>query len=292
MSARDFDPARPIRVRLLSPLGLLPRHPVEARGARLIARDDLVVSAVEMKPSETHGIGLEHYSDLEFMALEEIRFLASISLAVPPADGMAYVYPLNTAFDVERGLPDGVVLELAHKYVERFMEEDRRRDVVLPPVAGGPPYEWREKGVNAVLVAELVRDISLTDHLLMRGLSALLRSNMAWRHQEIAEAGQLLLYVALDASFQLVLRVLRERGLQNPSALDAGALIDEVFNPHLCTGSYFEDFYDARITTMHPSSRFGIFPVAPLEADDFLFLRYGLIEVYHWLITKRVHAPA
>ena len=42
---------------------------------------------------------------------------------------------------------------------------------------------------------------------------------------------------------------------------------------------------------MHPSSRFGIFPVAPLEAD-FLFLRYGLIEVYHWLITKRVHAPA
>jgi len=96
MSARDFDPARPIRVRLLSPLGLLPRHPVEARGARLIARDDLVVSAVEMKPSETHGIGLEHYSDLEFMALEEIRFLASISLAVPPADGMAYVYPLNT----------------------------------------------------------------------------------------------------------------------------------------------------------------------------------------------------
>jgi hypothetical protein len=34
------------------------------------------------------------------------------------------------------------------------------------------------------------------------------------------------------------------------------------------------------------------FPVAPLEADDFFFLRYGLIEVYHWLITKRVHAPA
>jgi hypothetical protein len=81
-------------------------------------------------------------------------------------------------------------------------------------------------------------------------------------------------------------------GLQNPSALDAGALIDEEFNPHRCTGSYFEDFYDARIKTMHPSSRFGIFPVAPLEADDFLFLRYGLIEVYHWLITKRVHAPA
>jgi hypothetical protein len=77
-----------------------------------------------------------------------------------------------------------------------------------------------------------------------------------------------------------------------PTEIITGGLIDLVFNPYLCTGSYFEDFYDARIKTMHPSSRFGIFPVAPLEADDFLFLRYGLIEVYHWLITKRVHAPA
>jgi hypothetical protein len=113
---------------------------------------------------------------------------------------------------------------------------------------------------------------------------------MAFTHQEIAEAGQLLLFVALDASFQLVLRVLRERGLQNPSALDAGALIDEIdgFDPHLRTIGYFEEFYETRIKTMHPSSRFGIFPVAPLEADDFLFLRYGLIGVYHWLITKRV----
>jgi hypothetical protein len=84
--------------------------------------------------------------------------------------------------------------------------------------------------------------------------------------------------------------VLRERGLQNPSALDAGALIDEIdgFDPHLSTMSYFEEFYEARIKTMHPSSRFGIFPVAPLEADDFYFLRRGLIEVYHWLDHQRV----
>jgi hypothetical protein len=108
-------------------------------------------------------------------------------------------YPLAPAFDVERGLPDDVVLELAHKHVERFTEEGRR-DVVLPPLAGGPPYEWREEGVNVERVAELVRDISLTDHLLMRGLGALLRANMAWGHREIAEAGQLLLFVALDSS--------------------------------------------------------------------------------------------
>ena len=65
-----------------------------------------------------------------------------------------------------------------------------------------------------------------------------------------------------------------------------------MFNSEIDTGRYFSEFYDDRIKTMHPSSRLGIFPVAPLAADDFYFLRQGLVEVYYWLITGRVLAPA
>jgi hypothetical protein len=162
---------------------------------------------------------------------------------------------------------------------------------VLPPALGGPAYHWRDEGVNVQRVAELVGAIELTDHLLMRGLGALLRADMAWAHREIAEAALLQLYVALDASFSLILRLLRGRGVANPSALDAGALIDKVFNPDVDTGGYFWEYYEDRIKTMHPSSRLGIFPVAPLTADDFFFLRQGLVEVYYWLITGRVLAP-
>jgi hypothetical protein len=43
---------------------------------------------------------------------------------------------------------------------------------------------------------------------------------------------------------------------------------------------------------MHPSSRFGIFPAGPIEADDFYFLRLGLVEVYYRLITQRRLEPA
>jgi hypothetical protein len=89
----------------------------------------------------------------------------------------------------------------------------------------------------------------------------------------------------------MVLRVLREHGLQNPSAVDAGALINNTFNPGVNSGSYFEEYYEDRIKTMHPSSRFGVFPVAPLLADDYFFLRHGMVEVYHWLITKRKLEP-
>jgi hypothetical protein len=45
----------------------------------------------------------------------------------------------------------------------------------------------------------------------MRGLGALLRADMCWQHREIAEAAVIQLYITLDVSLQLMLRVLRER---------------------------------------------------------------------------------
>jgi hypothetical protein len=42
---------------------------------------------------------------------------------------------------------------------------------------------------------------------------------------------------------------------------------------------------------MHPSNRFGVFPVPPLDADDYYFLRHGMVEVYHWLIAKQRIEP-
>jgi hypothetical protein len=106
-----------------------------------------------------------------------------------------------------------------------------------------PSYGWREVGVNIVRVLDVVCATQLNDHLFMRGLGALLRADMSWQHLELGDAAVIQFYIALDASFQMVLRLLRERGVANPSALDAGALIDEVFNSAIDTGSYFEDFY-------------------------------------------------
>jgi len=138
----------------------------------------------------------------------------------------------------------------------------------------------------------LVGAIPLSDHLLMRGLGALLRADICKRHREIGETSVIELYIALEASFQLVVRKLREQGLSNPSAADAGALIDETFNAGVDSGNYFEHYYDSRIKTMHPPNRFGVFPVAPLIVDDYYLLRHGIVEVYHWLITNRRLEPS
>ncbi|WP_155636995.1 hypothetical protein [Burkholderia multivorans] len=291
MAFSKHDPARPVRVRVYSPLGHYPKHSIAIPGARLLISDDLIASAVQVEPPEAHGFDPDqHFSDLEFLALEETRFLAAIALAVHPDNGMAYTYPLGGHVDVQFGLDDGAVLEIARQHATNGGVWGGPGSV-LPPVCGGPAYGWRERGVKAARVLDLVRAARLDDHLLLRGLGALLRADMCWQHREIAEAAVIQLYVALDVSFEIVLEILRGRGVPNPSALDAGALIDEVFNPGTCSGSYFEDYYEGRIKTMHPSSRFGVFAVAPLEADDYYHLRIALVEVYHWLITKAKIEP-
>jgi hypothetical protein len=285
---REPDTEKPVRVRAFSPLGYYPQHPIAIPGAQLLVREELIVSAVHVEPPEAHGLGDEHFSELEFLALEEMRFLAGIALAVHPDDGMAYTYPLygHTAVDV--GLDDDALFAAAQQLPTQW----RGRCAVLPPISSGHAYQWRDTELNVARVSDVVCGTQLNDHLLMRGLGALLRADMCWQHFEIAEAAVIQLYIALDASFQMILRLLREDGVPNPTAQDAGALIDEVFNPGIDTGSYFEDYYKDRIKTIHPSSRLGVFAIPPLEADDYYFLRHGMVEVYHWLITKQVLHPA
>jgi hypothetical protein len=277
---------------MFSPLGFYPQHSITVPGARLLVREDFIVSAVQVEPAKEHAFSVEHTSEFEFLAVEETRFLAAIVLAVHPDDGMAYTYPLSGHVDVALGLDDDTLFETARRLAACWSERGWGvRGGVPPPATGGPAYTWREAGVDVARILEVVRATQLTDHLLMRGLGALLQADMCFRHLEISEAAILQLYVALEVSFQMVLRVLRERGAPNPSAVDAGALIDKIFNPGIDSGSYFEDYYEDRVKTMHPSSRFGVFPVAPLQADDYFFLRHGMVEVYHWLITKRKLEP-
>ncbi len=211
-----------LRVRVFSPLGFYPQHPIVIPGARLLVRDDLIVSAIKVEPPEAQGLGDEHFSELEFLALEEMRFLAGIVPAVHPDNGMAYTYPLRGHIDVAFGLSDDALLDAAQQHATRASERGRRSPAaVLPPACGGPAYRWREAGVNVARVLDVVRATQTNDHLLMRGLGALLRADMCWQHDEIAEAAVIQLYIAFDVSFQMVLQVLREQGVPNPTALDA-----------------------------------------------------------------------
>ncbi|EPG4898032.1 hypothetical protein NM463_004189, partial [Citrobacter koseri] len=49
------------------------------------------------------------------------------------------------------------------------------------------------------------------------------------------------------------------------------------------TEKYFGEYYEDRIKTFHPKSRFGAYPHAPLTIDDYFFLSEDLITVYLYL---------
>src|SRR5438067_2586313 len=97
------DLAKPLRVRMHSPLGYYPRRSIAIPGSRLLVSDDLIASAIQIEAPENHDFGDEHLSELEFLAVEETRFFVAITLAVHPDDGMAYAYPLVGHVDVSCG---------------------------------------------------------------------------------------------------------------------------------------------------------------------------------------------
>lgn len=51
---------------------------------------------------------------------------------------------------------------------------------------------------------------------------------------------------------------------------------------------YFKEHYENRIKTLHPESRFGIFPHAPLMVDEYYHLHGSMRDLYVYLLTGYV----
>jgi len=96
------------------------------------------------------------------------------------------------------------------------------------------------------------------------------------------------LWISLDASFNLCRREMAIKGQRDASAADVGNYLDNLLG-YLPSGErYFADFYEERVKTMHPESRFGVYPAAPLCADEYSQLLGSLIPTYEYLIVGRI----
>jgi hypothetical protein len=101
--------------------------------------------------------------------------------------------------------------------------------------------------------------------------------------------------IAMEASHQLVLAHLRAEGNLNPSSTDAGEWVNKIFDEPLGVGyegvKYFEEFYEQRVQTVHPRSRFGDTPFALITADDRMHLRGSLPHIFGYLVLGE-HNPS
>lgn len=277
-----------LRIRVHAPLGHYPRQSVESDWGRLIVSDDIIFSAVEVCPQDTHGIDAHHFSALEFLSLEEMRFFAAISLSVRPDMGMLWLYPWPYSSEVNAELADNDALRDAAQKHARETSKRRQSEISLPPLTGGGAYKHHHIQFDHELFTKIAASISLKDYLLMRGLGSLMRADMLWQRREFYEAAAIMLYVALDASFQMVRRKLIDCGIPNPSSIDAGRFIGDALGSSAIGGEtgYFPEYYEDRIKAIHPANRYGDFPFPPLLTDDFYFLRHGLVEVFAYLVAE------
>ncbi|MGP0075862.1 MAG: hypothetical protein ACLPWF_28430 [Bryobacteraceae bacterium] len=123
---------------------------------------------------------------------------------------------------------------------------------------------------------------------MIRGLGALIRGFMLSSLSEFTESAGMSLWVSMEASFEIVKRILRARGIEKPKAKDAGDFLDDAFDNQFASEGYFPDYYEDRIKTVHPASRYGVFPGAGLSYDDVWGLATDLVHLYDFLVTGHV----
>ncbi len=268
----------------------------------LVIGKGLCFSVVPFSP--TIEANENYYSEVEWISLNEIRLYASILLATNREDDFFSIYPVGRLYRIQTDQPltsKRLLRAIRAQLITRastpiFWSTPTKpistivvdaREIALPPIFGGPTYHNSARPKREKLQRTLLNNIDTEDYLLMRGLSTLLRCGMISRHHQFLEESINTLFISLEASFRLIIRILENRGAKNVTSGDAATFIARVFNQEP-RGKYFEEYYESRVMTMHPESRYGIFPHAPLWVDDCYDLRDALQEVYAYLVAGYV----
>lgn len=278
--------------RLMSPLGIYPARSFGNHNAAYHFASDAAFTLVRAVP---HPVLANYYSEVEWAYSEEICFMAAIALARSDGDPPVTPYPLPEAFPVnlssdvdlsdsavQAEVKTAVLTELARRLSKKNVDS-RIHSPVLPPALSGTEYLTSGSGFIFEHFEALAPRMDPADRLLVRGLSTWLRSAMLASHYWFIEEAITTLFISMEASFRLVLRRLQDEGHINPTGADAAAFVGKAFN-EVPLERYFSDYYDSRVMSMHPESRFGVFPFAPLAVDDYYHLHGSMRALYAYLV--------
>ena len=283
-------------VRIYHPKGLYPRGRVAHRDALFYA-DDTIVFSVTRSVRWSSADKEAPCTEMDWLSLDELRLLGSIQLCERWGYGKVVFYPVPSYARVidRRSLDltsEAVAGEIRRLVTHDLHWPDRTFTSDLMRECLSLRYSFLDDGEIEMTRQEVFWNaISTSDYVLLRGLSSLFRSDMLSRHQEFFEEATMQCFVALDASFQLIVKKLKKAGLAQPTAKDAALWLHENFDSHLGFQApldrYFQEFYDQRVMTLHPASRLGETPYAPLMHDDYFHLRDSLRAIFAYLVSGK-----
>jgi hypothetical protein len=243
------------------------------------------------------------YSEFDWASPQELRLIASLILCEVTDGPYIQLYPI-VRFDP---LLDAKDLDLQSPETVANVRALLLYHATQPPSMGNElsqlscchltKYEMSAPTDFALdRLPEVWNALAWPNYPLLRGVYTLMKSDMLSRHYEFSEEAVHSVYIALDASFSLVTRQLQKEGIPDPTAHDAQVWIhkhfDEPFGlpPPEAADKYFGEFYEQRVMTFHPASRFGDLPYSPNIHDDIYYLRRWLRQLFAYLLTGR-HDP-
>jgi hypothetical protein len=302
LNSRKNNPSHVVRTQL--PWGVYPAKTVVTEDSLFYINKEICFSVVPFRSDEVEN---EHYySEVEWATFNEIKLYGSILLCLDRDESYLRIYPFRYPHFVSLPNFEAVIKNannIKSLLIEtinspgRWIPEHNFRatnlykspsESFLPPVCGGQKYDFRDEGIQYELQKELFAKFDTSNYLLIRGVSTLLRSAMLSAHIHFMEEAINATFISLEASFQLILNKLANEGVKNPSSTDAAQYISKIFYS-TAANKYFEEYYESRIMSFHPKSRFGTFPHAPLMHDDHYDLFNDLIDVYRFLICGYVN---
>ena len=283
-------------VRVQSPIGTYPEVVIGNKDSAFVFDKDISYSIVRLKKPPRIR---DYYSEVEWATPEEIALYSSLELSAQYGDMPITIYPLQDCHIMNLHPNTKLNNPNLHKIIKDKLMSSLSTEVLpscfhnsltspsLAPFQSNNPYQTCGNSFLPERQSSLLAAIDPADHLMIRGLSTFLRSAMLCRHRHFLEEAIITLFVSLEATFRLVLRRLKDSGIPNPTSGDAANFVAKAFNQEPIE-KYFSEYYDSRIMALHPESRFGTFPHAPLMADDFYDLHESLRAMYVFLITGEV----
>src|SRR5438270_6468183 len=278
---------RGLQVRLMSPLGSYPADTFTHRMSALVVSPEICFSVVRLKGKDWS------FSEVDNLTPLEIPLLGSIVPSGDAGDPYIYPYPTQQTFLLETAADEDFEVQSISKCKNFLLERLKQISSQAcnaglshrPPAMGGAPYRLiasqhsdRERCAN-------YDRLEVAGPVVLRGVSALIKAHMAWRHGECGEAAGIFLWISLDAAYSLILKRLRESGVINPSSKDAARYFEKISGYDTEWEKFFEDDYENRIRAIHPENRFGAEARPQFLAGDFYELNDMLVPLFQSLIS-------
>lgn len=282
-------------VRLFDPRGHYPAGRISSPNALYWGASDLTFMATWSEPWDWYKREMP-YTEMDWATPQELRLLASMLLCEREDGPRTCFYPVHRfsmrldAQDLDLQSPR-IGRRIKDSIFERSHCPDMRagEGAILECLKGNYSL-FKKSALEIARQPELFEAISTEDYLLLRGAAALLKADMLTRHYEFWEEAIVIAFIALEASFQMVLRELQRFGIVEPTSADAASWVHKTFDEPFGlkpVERYFQGIYDQRVMTLHPVSRLGVNPYAPLFHDDYTLLRRSIPSIFAYLLTGR-----